>query len=238
MDSLRVEYNLFKQESIELKDKLHKSELNKSIQDTKNAYESQLREMRAVLEQANRKYEVDIAALRQAVESSGLAQTNLKKEAETLRTQLVQMEASRNEASRLVTELQNELHLLRNSRPQTVCTHEPEYSHFREKYRQLEQQKLNLERLLDELNLPESQAKNVVQQAQIVQLSGEVAQLKQELHVKDKDLLFYRADHDKMERAKAYTDKEAHAQQTQINVAHKQNLMLMDELKTLRTSNE
>ena len=85
MDGLRVEYNLFKQESIELKSKLHKTELNKSIQDIKNAHETELRDLRAAQDQ---RYNNDVATRNRTIESLEVIRTNSLKEIETLKIQL------------------------------------------------------------------------------------------------------------------------------------------------------
>lgn len=104
---MRVEYNLFKQESIELKAKLHKTELNKSTQDIKASYENQIRDLKTSQDQTNQRYTKDVAVLRQTVESLEVGSTNSIKEIDSLRIQLSQMEVSRNEAAALVQQLQN-----------------------------------------------------------------------------------------------------------------------------------
>lgn len=76
------------------------------------------------------------------------------------------------------------------------------------------------------------------QQKQISELIEETTQLRQELHGKDKDLLYFRADNDKHERAKAMVRNEVQSYQNQISVSQRQNLMLIDELRSLRTSRE
>lgn len=74
----------------------------------------------------------------------------------------------------------------------------------------------------------------MTQQQHITKLTEEQQQLHHEIHNKDKDLLFFRKDNDKLERAKTSGAKEMQAYQNQITITQKQNLLLIEEVKTLR----
>jgi hypothetical protein len=76
MRAIQVEYNLYKKESIELKANLQKQQLDKSTTEIRNGYETQIRDMKLLMESNAAKHLKDIANMKANMDSIEIQRSN------------------------------------------------------------------------------------------------------------------------------------------------------------------
>jgi hypothetical protein len=76
MRAIQVEYNLYKKESIELKANLQKQQLDKSTTEIRNGYETQIRDMKLLMESNAAKHLKDLANMKANMDSIEIQRSN------------------------------------------------------------------------------------------------------------------------------------------------------------------